>query len=615
MAGYRYIYRDKRDLWKNMKLRTKLILCFVLLISIPSVTNAVINYKTSSDIIVSNAEDSILEIVKKKTEISDLMLNHIESRTIDLISDPDLFTLFDRQQPRTDEELLRMDRKATEILNKYFRNEQDFYSVQLVTSYYSFGGGATGYTTNSPFVSVPPSGFVHSYIYQKIADVNGSLLWFPTYDWTRIYGQPQLGGMDAKFRMVFSAGRLLNISPVIDGMSRSWPQRVERPVLLINFNEEYYRQYMAQTPAVQGSYFYVVSREGQIVTYPDNSLLGMTDANRWYKDKFTSVTGTALVKQGKEDVLIGYAASAITGWVTVYVVPYRQLVRNLPTVSYTDLGITLVLLLLSVGIAYVISSHLTKPIKKMMAAIQLTGAGDFSTKIPDQPQLEFRILVKRYNQMNERILELIDENYKSTRREKEAEMLALNLQLNPHFLYNTLNIINWMALEREENEISQMIVSLSTMLQYTMNNGQEEVLLEDDLNWLRSYTHIMGKRYAGVFEVEYELENLPPGKVVPKLFLQPIVENAIIHSMEAVVSGGRIKITGRRSGERLYFTVSDNGVGMSKEHIEDMLIRDAGGIGLRNVKKRLNLMYGGLAELQIQSEPGVGTVVTVVIPY
>ncbi|OKP89710.1 histidine kinase [Paenibacillus sp. P32E] len=615
MAGYRYIYRDKRDLWKNMKLRTKLILCFVLLISIPSVTNAVINYKTSSDIIVSNAEDSILEIVKKKTEISDLMLNHIESRTIDLISDPDLFTLFDRQKPRTDEELLRMDRKATEILNKYFRNEQDFYSVQLVTSYYSFGGGATGYTTNSPFISVPPSGFVHSYIYQKIAEVKGSLLWFPTYDWTRIYGQPQLGGMDAKFRMVFSAGRLLNISPVIDGMSRSWPQRVERPVLLINFNEEYYRQYMAQTPAVQGSYFYVVSREGQIVTYPDNSLLGMTDANGWYKDQFTSVSGTALVKQGKEDVLIGYAASEITGWVTVYVVPYRQLVRNLPTVSYTDLGITLVLLLLSVGIAYVISSHLTKPIKKMMAAIQLTGAGDFSTKIPDQPQLEFRILVKRYNQMNERILELIEENYKSTRREKEAEMLALNLQLNPHFLYNTLNIINWMALEREESEISQMIVSLSTMLQYTVNNGQEEVLLEDDLNWLKSYTHIMGKRYAGVFEVEYDIENLPPGTVVPKLFLQPIVENAIIHSMEAVVSGGRIMITGRRSGERLYFTVSDNGVGMSKEHIEDMLIHDAGGIGLRNVKKRLNLMYGGLAELQIQSEPGVGTVVTVIIPY
>ncbi|MHA6530600.1 histidine kinase [Paenibacillus sp. BAC0078] len=604
-----------RNSWKNMKLRTKLILCFVLLISIPSVTNAVINYKTSLNIIVSNAKDSILEIVRKKAEISDLMLNNIESRTIDLISDPDLFTLFNRQRPQSDYDLLKMDRKATEILNKYFRNEQDFYTVQLVTSYYSFGGGAPAYTTNSLFVSVPPLGFAHSYIYQKIVEANGSLLWFPTYDWTRIFGQPELGGMDARFRMVFSTGRLLNISPIIDGMSRSWPQEVERPVLLINFNEEYYRQFMAPTAAVQGSYFYVVSRDGQIVTHPDNSLLGMTDENMWHQHQFKSASGTSLVKAGKEDVLIGYASSAITGWVTVYVVPYRQLLRNLPTVSYTDLLVTLVLLLLSVAISYVISSHLTRPIKKIMAAIQLTGAGDFSTKLPDQSQLEFRILVKRYNQMNERILELIEENYKSTRREKEAEMLALNLQLNPHFLYNTLNIINWMALERDDNEISQMIVSLSTMLQYTVNNEQEDVLLEDDLNWLKSYTHIMEKRYVGVLQIQYDVEDMPPGTVVPKLFLQPIVENAIIHSMEAVESDGQIMISGRKAGERLYFSVSDNGGGMSKAHIEALLIHDAGGIGLRNVKKRLKLMYGEMAELQIQSEIGAGTVVTVVIPF
>jgi two-component system sensor histidine kinase YesM len=597
-----------------MKLRSKLILCFVVLISVPSVTNAVINYKTSSRIIVSNAEGSILEIVKKKTEISDLMLNNIESRTIDLISDPDLFNLFDRPQPQSDYELLQMDRKAAAILNKYFRSGQDFYTVQLVTSYYTFGGGTTGYTSNSPFVSVPAQGFVHSYIYQKIAEADGSLLWFPTYDWTRIFGQPELGIMDARFRMVFSTGRLLNISPVIEGMSRSWPQEVERPVLLINFNEDYYRQYMAQTSSVQGAYFYVVSSEGQLVTYPDNSRLGMTDANGWYKDQLQGASGTALVKDGQEDALIGYAVSAITGWTTVYVVPYRQLLRDLPTVSYTDLFITLLLLLLSVAVSYLISSHLTKPIKQMMAAIHLTGAGDFSTRIPDQSQLEFRILVKRYNQMNERILELMEENYTSTRREKEAEMLALNLQLNPHFLYNTLNIINWMALEREEDEISQMIVSLSTMLQYTVNNGQEDVLLEDDLDWLRSYTHIMGKRYAGIFEVEYDLKDLPAGIIVPKLFLQPIVENAIIHSMESVEQGGRILITGRRYGERLHFTVCDNGSGMPQEQIDAMRNRDAGGIGLRNVKKRLSLMYGNQAGLQIQSEVGAGTSVTVVIP-
>ncbi|ASA22427.1 sensor histidine kinase [Paenibacillus donghaensis] len=601
------------NMWKTMKLRTKLILCFVLLISIPSITNAIIHYKTSSDIIVSNAEDSILEIVKKKTEISDLLLNTIESRTIDLISDPDLFRLFDREKPQTDMELLQMDRQASAILDKYFRNEQDFYTVQLVTSYYSFSGGGTTYTSTSPFVSVAPRGFVNSYIYDKIAVADGSLQWFPTYDLTRIFGQPELSGMDAKFRMVFSTGRLLNISPIIDGVSRSWPAEVERPVLLINFNEEYYRQNMVQTPTIQGSYFYVVSSEGQIVTHPDSSRLGMTDENGWYK-QFKTVSGTSLVREGEEDVLIGYAASGITGWVTVYVVPYRQLLRNLPTVSYTDLFVTLVLIILSIAISYFISDRLTQPIKKMMAAIQQTGAGDFTTQIQDPSQLEFRILIKKYNQMNEKIAELIEENYKSTRREKEAEMLALNLQLNPHFLYNTLNIINWMALDREEAEISQMIVSLSTMLQYTVNNGQEDVLLEKDLNWLKSYTHIMEKRYAGIFEVEYQLGDLPSSAVVPKLFLQPIVENAIIHNMQTLEKDGRIIISGQRCGEELHFAVCDNGKGMTKEQINDLIIRDSGGIGIRNVKKRLNLMYGEQAKIQIQSEVGRGTVVTIMIP-
>ncbi|WP_189025996.1 sensor histidine kinase [Paenibacillus albidus] len=596
-----------------MKFRSKLILFFVLLITIPSIINIMINYKTSSEIIISNAKDGILEVVQKKNEISDLMLRQIEERTIALISDPDLYRLFDREQPQDDYELLKMDREASALLSKYFRKEQDLYIPQLVTSYYSFGLGNTGYTSSSPFISVPSGGFTGSYIHERIVESQGSLVWIPTYDMTRVFNQPELSGMDAKLRMIFSIGRVINSSPIIDGMSRTWPAHVERPVLLINFHEEYYRQNGEQADAAAGSYFYVVSKEGQIVTHPDSSQLGHSDKNGWYRE-FRQPSGTSIVKDGQEDVLMGYAVSEVTGWVTVYAVPYQQLLRNLPLVRYTDLLTALALILLSIGISYVISDRLTKPIKRMMAAIQLTGAGDFSTKIPDQSQLEFRILIKKYNQMNEKIVELLQENYESTRREKEAEMLALNLQLNPHFLYNTLNIINWMAIERDERAISRMIVSLSTMLQYTVNNGQEKVSLGDDLLWLQSYTHIMENRYAGVFEVKYELEELPLDTVVPKLFLQPIVENAIIHSMAAVTKEGMITISGRMCGQRLCFSVADNGKGMSREQLEALLAQDYDGIGIRNIRKRLALMYGTEASLQLESEEERGTVVTVTIP-
>ncbi|MEV5028291.1 sensor histidine kinase [Paenibacillus sp. LPE1-1-1.1] len=597
-----------------MKFRTKLILFFVLLISLPSVINGYINYNASSDIIVRNARDSIQEIVKKNNEIGDIVYKNIEERTVALISDPDLFRLFDRPRPSNDYELVKMDRQATAILYKYFGHSQDFYTVQLMTSYYSFGSGTPTYTTNSPFVSVSPQGFQNSYIYDQVKERQGSLVWVPTYDLTRVYNQDQLFGMDPKFKMVFSSARMINSSPIIDGVSYTWPDSVERPVLLINFNEEFYRNTVEQRLPVPDSYFYIVSRDGQIVTHPDFSKLGKKDENDWYLDEFKASSGTSLVKEDGEDVLIAYDTSKVTDWITVSVIPYNQLLRNLPTVRYMDLLIAMALIVIAIVIASFIAGRLTNPIKKMLVAIQLTGSGDFSTKIPDQPQLEFRILIKKFNHMNEKIQELIKENYESTLREKEAEIMALNLQLNPHFLYNTLNIINWMAIDRDDRAISKMIVSLSTMLQYTVNNKQEIVKLRDDLEWLRSYTHIMENRFEGVFKVTYELDHLPGDCKVPKLFLQPIVENAIIHGFEALESGGVIRISGQVHGEMLYFEVSDNGKGMSEQQVRTLLNPEAEGIGVKNIAQRISLIYGNQSRLSIESEIGKGTVVAVTIP-
>jgi two-component system, sensor histidine kinase YesM len=597
-----------------MKFRTKLILFFVLLISLPSVINGYINYNASSDIIVRNARDSIQEIVKKNNEIGDIVYKNIEERTVALISDPDLFRLFDRPRPSNDYELVKMDRQATAILYKYFGHSQDFYTVQLMTSYYSFGSGTPTYTTNSPFVSVSPQGFQNSYIYDQVKERQGSLVWVPTYDLTRVYNQDQLFGMDPKFKMVFSSARMINSSPIIDGVSYTWPDSVERPVLLINFNEEFYRNTVEQRLPVPDSYFYIVSRVGQMFTHPVFSTLGKKYENDWYLHEFKASSGTSLVKEDGEDVLIAYDTSKVTDWITVSVIPYNQLLRNLPTVRYMDLLIAMALIVIAIVIASFIAGRLTNPIKKMLVAIQLTGSGDFSTKIPDQPQLEFRILIKKFNHMNEKIQELIKENYESTLREKEAEIMALNLQLNPHFLYNTLNIINWMAIDRDDRAISKMIVSLSTMLQYTVNNKQEIVKLRDDLEWLRSYTHIMENRFEGVFKVTYELDHMPGDCKVPKLFLQPIVENAIIHGFEALESGGAIRISGQVRGEMLYFEVSDNGKGMSEQQVRTLLNPEAEGIGVKNIAQRISLIYGNQSRLSIESEIGKGTVVAVTIP-
>lgn len=603
-----------KELLLNMKFKTRLIFFFVLLISLPSLINGYINYKASSDIIVRNARDSIQEIVKKNNEISDIVHRNIEERTIDILSDPDLFRLFDRPRPTSDYELVKMDRQVSAILYKYFGHNQNFYTVQLMTSYYSFGSGAISLTTNSPFVSVSPKGFRNSDLYDQVRDSKGSLVWMPTYDLTEVYNQNELYDMDQKFKMVFSSARMINSAPIIDGVSYIWPDRIERPVLLINYNEEFYRKTVDQRLPVQNSYTYIVSRDGQIVSHADLSKVGTIDPNDWFSEESMPASGTALVKANGQDVLIAYDTSEVTNWVTVSVIPYNQLLRNLPTIRYSDLLITLILIIVSIVIASFISDRLTNPIKKMLVAIQLTGSGDFSTKIPDQSQLEFRILINKFNHMNEKIHELIKENYESTLREKEAEIMALNLQLNPHFLYNTLNIINWMAIDRDDKAISKMIISLSTMLQYTVNNKQEIVKLKDDLEWLSSYAHIMENRFEGAFKIEFQLDHLPGECKVPKLFLQPVVENAIIHGFGAMEQEGVIVIRGQVQGDMLVFEVEDNGKGMEEEQIQSLLNTEAKGIGVKNVAQRITLIYGSQSRLHIHSEIGKGTIVTITIP-
>ncbi|MBW7457406.1 sensor histidine kinase [Paenibacillus sepulcri] len=603
-----------RERFMRMRFRTKLIFFYVLLISLPSIINGFEHYSTSSGIILDNSRDSILEIVKKNNEIIDIILSGIEERTLSLISDQDLYDLFNHVTDKSDHSLVQMDKKVTAILTKYFGRDQDKYTAQLVTSYYSFGGNAPSITTNSPFFSVSPEGFRSSDIYRRAIEEQGKLIWIPTYDYSSKFAQPELRGVDPKFKYMFSTARVINSAPIVDGVIRSFAAHVEKPVLLINFSETYYRDILKFSLPIKDSYMYVVSDKGEIVYHPDTAKLATLDTSGWLDAAFKAENGTLTGEVDGNEMLICFDTSTVTGWKTISVVPYKQLIRELPAIRYLDLILAGTLTLLAIVIAYILSGWLIKPIKKLLVAIHLTGTGDFSTKIPDQPDYEFNVLIKKFNHMNDKIQELIRENYEVTLREKEAEIMALNLQLNPHFLYNTLNIINWMAIGKDQQAISKMIVSLSNMLQYTVNNKQEPVRLKDDLIWLRGYTHIMEKRFDGVFTIQIEMDGLPEECKVPKLFLQPIIENAIIHGFEDARSGGLIVISGEESSGVLCFKVADNGKGMDKSTVQKLLDPQSDGIGIKNIEQRIKLLYGEDYGLKIDSAEGEGTVVTIRLP-
>jgi two-component system, sensor histidine kinase YesM len=590
-----------------------LITFYVLLITLPIITISYAYYRTSSDIILKNANDSMQEIVKKNNQYTDIVFHRIKDQSLSLLADPDLFYLFESPPPTDLLQILQMDRKISEILNKYFGSETYIDSVQLVTSYYSFGGTAS-FTSRPTLVTVKPNKLNSSALYQEAIKADGKMIWFPTYDFAMQFNQEELAGMDPRYRFVFSAAQLLKSSIVVDGVVKKWGNGIEYPLLLINFNEGFFSSMEGSKDTIEGSHMYVVSSQGEIVSHPENVKAMDIVTAPWLQEAVTGKKGSIIYEANGKKMLVCYETSSVTGWLTVLIVPYDQLLSGLPQIHAYSLYIAGLLFLISIVVAYMISGWLAIPIKKLLVAMHFTGNGDFSTKIPEQNDLEFGILIKKFNQMNDKISDLIDENYKSKLREKEAEIMALNLQLNPHFLYNTLNIINWMALDKNEDEISKMLVSLSTMLQYTVKNKQELVSFGDDFTWLKSYLHIMEQRYCGVFETKYELISIPHACKVPKMFLQPIVENAIIHGFSSKSEGGILQITGRDLDDAFEFTVADNGKGMDQDTLAAVIKPDALGVGISNVQNRIKLLYGETYGIAIRSSVDEGTLVTILIP-
>jgi sensor histidine kinase YesM len=198
----------------------------------------------------------------------------------------------------------------------------------------------------------------------------------------------------------------------------------------------------------------------------------------------------------------------------------------------------------------------------------------------------------------------------------QARLSALNAQLNPHFLFNTLHAVSSLV-ERDPRGVRRMIARLSELLRYSLDGaGEHEVPIEQELAFLDRYLEIMRIRFQGRLEVEVQLADSARGALVPSLILQPLVENAVKHGVDKVAEVGRIGIEGRREEGRLILSVSDNGPGVNQlESDAGASAERGGGVGLENIRQRLAQLYGSAQSLTLADRPGGGTVATIVMPF
>lgn len=366
-------------------------------------------------------------------------------------------------------------------------------------------------------------------------------------------------------------------------------------------------------PQNQG-YIYLLSEDGQIVYHPSQQLIFNN-----VKDEDVSIVlnsdSNYIEKNNK--IYLNLESSVLNEWRTVAVLDETAAFRNtiINTVIFSTAAI--ILMLFSFYLSYVISRWFTKPITELSANMKKVQDGDLSVRVKTKNNDEMGDLGESFNVMTER-LEMSLERILIEQEEKRiSELNSLRAQINPHFLYNTLDSIIWMAECNQTEQVVDMTSALSKMLRASINRQKGDATLQLELQNAVNYLKIQKFRYSNKLDFKINVNKKLFNRKVVHLVLQPLIENAIYHGIKANKGAGNIEIKAYEENGLLYIQVIDDGVGMDAETVESLFKRERGndfGIGIYNVNRRIKLIYGEAYGLSIDSEMNKGTTVTILLP-
>ncbi len=410
------------------------------------------------------------------------------------------------------------------------------------------------------------------------------------------------------------------VIPLSSSVEITRDKSTQQGVLLINLKYSGLEQIMSKATLGNRGYIYLTDREGNIIYHPQKQLIfsglakesnleaaALSDGN--HKETFEGEARVLTVKT------VGY-----TGWKLVGVMPGRRFSFNTFQNRMFIACIILALLLVLVAVNSRVSSMLTDPIRRLEQSVHEMEEGNLETVIYTGGSYEVMHLGRAIQDMVDEMKRLMEATVAEHESKRKSELDALQSQINPHFLYNTLDIIVWMIENERHQEAVRIVTSLARLFRISLSKGRNIIPVRDELEHVRNYLTIQQMRFKNKFEFSIEAEEEVCAMSTIKLVVQPLAENALYHGIEFMDEDGRIDVRARKEGEDVFISVSDNGLGMTEETIEallrgEILPRTRGsGIGFGNVNERIQLYFGKIYGLQVESEPDEGTTVTIHIP-
>lgn len=423
----------------------------------------------------------------------------------------------------------------------------------------------------------------------------------------QLFTKPIGRNIDNIFR--YSADEVFSMSKaVVDSGTKEI-----KGVILIDIKLDAIKEIIENSKPGTAGFVYVMDSNKEIVYTPVNNTVYRIK-NEWIEE----INNEIIIKNiNGENYQLTKFKSKYTGWETIGVFPESESLRVIEYIKYSSLIIAIVALIIAEMLVVVFTKSIVKPMYKLKQLMKRAQEGDLTVSFNAKYNDEVGELGNSFNNMVKEINNLINLVQKEEKSKRIAEMNVLQAQIKPHFMYNTLDTIRWMAEEHNEEDIVEIIEAFTNLLRISLSKGKEMISVKDELNHVQSYLIIQKIRYEDKLDYEIQFdENILEYQLI-KLILQPLVENAIYHGIKEKRGNGKILITGKIEGDMLCFTVSDNGKGMEEEvlnKINKMLTKSGEnkieiGYGIFNVNERIRIIYGEEYGLKYKSVYGEGTIV------
>ena len=587
---------------ENMNTFRKLIIAFVIIIFVPLMISFYIFQKTANDMTVNQISSETSNSIELVSNSIDSLLNKITSIALYVNDDESIKELITQEMENSDaysfsnrenENLKKLNR-----INKFNNIISNMAFNMIGTRCYITIVTASGQKyTNWTYEGSGSDSYLNRYMPGNKMDIGTSLVW---------------KGIEKNY---------------IDSDAGLHPYVMTLVKNIYNtIGEKRYGTFIISVPEDEISK--LMTTENQLqkrVILDGNMNVVSSTVKEWLNKPFGNICDCVFPVEPKgyfviDDVkgdksIISY--NTIRNWKVVDIKSYDAITKQLGNVRNRLLIINAIFMLVFLVISAGIAQNISKPLRKLTRLMLKT---DFESPYGEQigkRHDEIGILEESFSIMRENIKTLMQDNLDKERKKRDAELKSLQAQISPHFLFNTLNAVRWAAINNNVKKAADMVLALSNLLRMTIVNGDELITVEEELENLKNYSAIFQMRHSIEFRLFSSIEDDIRQYRIPKLLLQPLVENAIIHGFEGLTAGGVINITGERKDGFVILCVKDNGVGINTD--SGLREDEAGkfkfsGIGIKNIDERIKLYFGEKYGLKLRSNEGKGTSAEVWLP-